>query len=249
LKSNRRFKTAFILGAGLGTRLRPLTERCPKPLLDIGGRPAITYAMDHLLTVGVERFIVNTHHFAHVYHEKFPEARWRAVPIVFRHEPALLDTAGGLKNIEDLLEEDESILCYNGDVIADFPLAPLLEWHQRLGAEATLALRSTGPNLNVNVDERGYVCDLRHTLDRPGVRRCLFTGVYCVEQRLIRGLEAGKIESIIPVFVRRIEQHPESIAAVVLDEGAWSDIGSIEEYERLVAQAEPHNAELRRSVE
>ena len=63
----RRFKTAFILAAGLGTRLLPLTERSPKPLLEIGGRPIITYAMDHLLKVGVDRFIVNTHHLPEVY--------------------------------------------------------------------------------------------------------------------------------------------------------------------------------------
>ncbi|HLE19042.1 MAG TPA: sugar phosphate nucleotidyltransferase, partial [Syntrophales bacterium] len=60
-------KTAFILGAGLGVRLRPLTDTTPKPLLPVGGRPIITYAMEHLLTVGVERFIVNTHHLADVY--------------------------------------------------------------------------------------------------------------------------------------------------------------------------------------
>ena len=124
--AGRRFKTAFILGAGLGTRLRPLTERCPKPLLEIGGRPVITYAMDHLLSVGVERFIVNTHHCPEVYLQKFPDMQWRGVPIVFRHEPVLLDTAGGLKNIEDLLGEDQTILCYNGDIIADFPLQGLL---------------------------------------------------------------------------------------------------------------------------
>ena len=118
----RRFKTAFILGAGLGTRLRPLTEECPKPLLEIGGRPIITYAMDHLLKIGVDRFIVNTHHHPEVYLNKFPERQWRNVPICFRHEPVLLDTGGGLKNIEELLEGDEAIICYNGDVIADFPL-------------------------------------------------------------------------------------------------------------------------------
>ncbi len=55
VKKRRRFKTAFLLGAGLGTRLRPLTDACPKPLLEIGGRPLITYAMDHLLGVGVDR--------------------------------------------------------------------------------------------------------------------------------------------------------------------------------------------------
>ena len=66
-------RTAFILGAGLGTRLRPLTEECPKPLLPVGGRPLITFAMDHCLSVGVERFIVNTHHCPGAFDRAFPE--------------------------------------------------------------------------------------------------------------------------------------------------------------------------------
>src|SRR5512136_3395109 len=169
----RRFKTAFILAAGLGTRLLPLTERCPKPLLEIGGRPIITYAMDHLMNVGVDRFIVNTHHLPEVYFEKFPDRQWRGVPMLFRHEPILLDTAGGLKNIEDLLDEDEAILCYNGDVMTDLPLHRLLQAHEQKRPEVTLALRSSGPLLNVNINEVGEVCDLRHTLKNPGVKSCL----------------------------------------------------------------------------
>jgi NDP-sugar pyrophosphorylase family protein len=62
--------------------------------------------MDHLLKVGIDRFIVNTHHLPGAYAEKFPDRRWRGIPILFRHEPILLDTAGGLKNIEDLLTDD-----------------------------------------------------------------------------------------------------------------------------------------------
>ena len=63
--SNEPFvKTAFVLGAGLGFRLRPLTENCPKPLLPVRGRPLITYALDHLRSVGIRRFIINTHHCA-----------------------------------------------------------------------------------------------------------------------------------------------------------------------------------------
>ena len=153
----RRFKTAFILGAGLGTRLRPLTERCPKPLLEIGGRPIITSVMDHLLDVGIDRFIVNTHHCPEGYKERFPDSQWRGVPIIFRHEPILLDTAGGLKNIEGLLEKDEAILCYNGDVITSLPLQGLLETHEQRRPEVTLALRSNGPLLNVNINEKGEI--------------------------------------------------------------------------------------------
>jgi mannose-1-phosphate guanylyltransferase len=228
-----RFKTAFILGAGLGMRLRPLTEHCPKPLLDIGGRPVITYAMDHLLGIGIERFIVNTHHCSEVYLQKFPTRQWRERPIIFRYESVLLDTAGGLKNIEDLLAEDQSILCYNGDVFADFPLQPLIQDHIQNDAEATLALRSDGPTLNVNVNILGEVCDLRNILKDPGIKSCLFTGIYAVETSLLQHIESDKPESIIATFIQRILKHPGSVRGVVMDEGNWTDVGSIQTYEQL----------------
>lgn len=227
--------TCFILGAGLGTRLRPLTESLPKPLLPVGGRPLITYAMDHCLAAGVRRFLVNTHHLAAAYETAFPDRSWRGAPIIFRHEPVLLDTAGGLKNIEDLLGEEERLLVYNGDILSDISLSRLIAAHRRGGKEATLALRSRGPNQNVAVDDQNRICDMRGILGNPGAKSCLFTGIYIVERSFLSRLRQGKIESVIVPFVEMIKESPGSVASVVLDEGIWEDIGDSGAYARVFA--------------
>jgi aminoglycoside/choline kinase family phosphotransferase len=228
-----KIKTAFILGAGLGMRLRPLTEKRPKPLLSVDGRPLITFAMDHCLTVGIERFIVNTHYCPAAYDEAFPERSWRGTPILFCHEPVLLDTAGGLKNIEDLLTEDETILVYNGDIFSDLPLGRLFGVHAAGGREVTLVLRSEGPLRNIALDADGAICDLRGLLGNPGVRRCLFAGIYAVERGFFRRLVRDKVESVVPVFVEMIREDPGSVGSVIIDKGGWQDIGDPEAYERI----------------
>ncbi len=229
----KQINTAFILGAGLGTRLRPFTENTPKPLLEIDGYPIITYAMGHLRAVGVKRFIVNTHHCAGKYAEVFPENNWKGIPITFRHEPVLLDTAGGIKNIEDLIAEDERIIVYNGDIITNMPIELLIRKHFELKTSVTLALRSKGPLLNVNVDQEGFVCDMRHILKNDGVKKCLFAGIYIVEKSFLKRLTAGKIESIVLPLVEMIKENPRSVGAVVIDDGSWYDVGTVEEYNRL----------------
>jgi mannose-1-phosphate guanylyltransferase len=229
----KQINSAFILGAGLGRRLRPLTENCPKPLLPIGGRPMITYAMEHLRAIGVRKFIVNTHHCPGKYKEFFPNNQWQGIPITFRHEPMLLDTAGGIKNIEDLIAAEERIIVYNGDIITNLPLRPLIEKHFAQKTEVTLALRSSGNLLNVSIDKEGFVCDMRHILNNPGVRSCLFMGIYIIEKSFLKRLEAGKIESVVLPLVSMIKENPHSVAGVVIDKGYWHDVGTIDEYNRL----------------
>ncbi len=229
----RLIKTAFILGAGLGTRLMPLTRDTPKPLLIVGDRPIITYAMEHLQGIGVQRFIINTHHCPEKYVEAFPQSRWRDIPIILRHEPVLLDTAGGIKNIEDLVESEERIIVYNGDIITSLPLEELIRRHLELQGEVTLALRSSGPLLNVNIDSSGFICDMRNILGRPGVRSCLFAGIYILERSFLRRLEEGKTESIVAPLIASIKNDPRSVGGAVIDGGIWHDAGSPEEYHRL----------------
>jgi len=209
----------------------------PKPLLPIGGRPMITYAMEHLQAVGIQKFIINTHHCPEKYAEVFPDGNWQGIPITFRHEPLLLDTAGGIKNIEDLITQDKRILVYNGDIITNLPIAPLIDRHFELQTQVTLALRSHGPLLNVNIDSRGFICDMRDRLHNPGVQRCLFAGIYVVETNFLRQLTAGKIESIVLPLIESIQQNPRSVGGMLIDEGFWYDLGTIEEYNKLREQS------------
>lgn len=225
-------RSAFVLGAGLGTRLGELTRHTPKPLLPIGGRPLITWAFDHLLENGVERIMINTHHCAEKYAEAFPTSEWRGVPLTFRHEPVRLETGGGLKNIEDWAGS-EPLWIYNGDVLTRLPLDPILRHHRSAGCLATLGLRSTGGLRNVNLDADGAVVDLRDRLGNPGMGSFLFSGIYLVSPGFFRFLESGKIESVVEAFLRAIEETRGSIGGVVVDENFWYDLGTPPEWEEV----------------
>lgn len=229
-------ETAFLPGAGLGTRLRPLTEHCPKPLLPLGGKPMICHAMDNLIALGVKRFIVNTHHAAHAYAEEFPQGCYRGVPVKFVHEPVLLDTGGGLKNIESLLSpNDKTLLVYNGDIFANLDLKKLVSEHLRSQALATLLLKTDGNgNVNFRDDPENPLCgnieDLRDRLGNTGTRHCLFTGIYCISKAFLDEIPAQKIESVVEAFLRVIARGKGKIRGVVDDAGTWRDLGTREEY-------------------
>lgn len=220
---------AFVLGAGLGTRLRPLTDQLPKPLIPVLNRPLITHAFDHLLSCGISEFIVNTHHLPEKYAEAFPDSAYKGSPITFRHEPVLLETAGGIANIADRVR-DAPFLVYNGDILTDLPLQLLIQEHERTGNLITLALRSNGPARHIAFDASiGRITDIRNKLSTGNPSTHQFTGIYAVSSGFLKHLTPGKVESVIPVFLKLIENGA-GIGGIVLDEGHWRDLGDRENY-------------------
>ena len=218
---------AFVLGAGLGTRLRPLTERRPKPLVPIYGKPLITFGFDHLIANGITSFAVNTHHCPEAYGRLLPGTHYRELPIEYRHEPVLLDTGGGIKNVESFVG-DEPFVAYNGDILADFPLRPSIERHLRSGNLATLILRSSGGPLHVQARD-GLVTDIRGKLGNGSDPSFLFTGITVLSPKIFRHIPAGEIVSIIPIYLALIRAG-EKIGGVVVDDGLWFDLGSRDAY-------------------
>ncbi len=222
-------KKAFVLGAGLGTRLRPLTLQLPKPLIPVHHEPLMVRAFQHLRAAGAEEFVVNTHHLPEAYPAAFPGGVWEGCQVHFRHEPVLLETGGGLANVADLLQ-DGPFFVYNGDILTDVPLEPAWEAHEARGNLVTLLLRSDAPVRNVAFDEAdGRVLDLRNSLRQPHPDQRGFTGLYVVSPAFFRYLEPGKIESVVGGLLRAIAAG-ERIGGVLADGGQWLDLGDRASY-------------------
>ena len=222
-------RKAFVLGAGLGTRLRPLTLQLPKPLIPVHHQPLMVRAFQHLRAAGVGEFVVNTHHLPDTYTEVFPNSEWEGSRVHFRHEPILLETGGGLANVHDLLAED-SFMVYNGDILTDVPLDPAWDAHAAQKNLVTLLLRTDAPVRNVAFDsETGKVLDLRNSLGLNHPDQLGFTGLYVVSPRFFQYLVPGKIESVVGGLLRAIAAG-ERIGGVLADAGQWLDLGDRASY-------------------
>ncbi len=222
---NPSISQAFVLGAGLGTRLKGLTLRRPKPLIPVAGRPLIAHAFDHLLEAGVRRLVVNTHHCAPVY-DRYFSSHYKEASLTFRHEPDLLETGGGIKNVEDLLGGGPFIV-YNGDILTTLPLEAALAHHFSSGNEVTLVLRSHGGRLDIAFDPlTGHIPDIGFRLGRTANSH-VFTGIYLVDPTFFHRLKLEKV-SVIPSFLAMAANG--TLGGIVVDAGDWWELGTREKY-------------------
>ena len=229
---------AFVLGAGLGVRLRPLTDDLPKPLVPIFQKPLITFGFDHLIAAGIDRLVVNTHRLPETFRKAFPESVYRDREIIFLHEPDLLETGGGIKNAEAVLGS-RPFLTYSGDLLTDISLHVLIEDHLRHDNDVTLALREKGLGADVAV-RNGRVVDI---CNRYGVEGHLdFAGIAVWNTEIFKRIPAHKKTSFIPVLSDWIGENGR-IGGVILNEGKWFNIGSTLQY--LEVHREIRNAKWR----
>lgn len=210
---------AFILAAGLGTRLRPFTSILPKPLLPVWGRPAILHVIRHLETIGIKEIIVNIHYL--------PNKIKRVLGniVCYSYEPRLLDTGGGLKKVEWFLK-DGTFIMYNCDVITNVNLKKMLAFHRNNKNYITLlASRSHAPKA-LSVDRKGRVVDI-------GSRgNYTFCGIHIIEPFIFRFIPNGEAVSIIDIYRDLIKQNI-PIHIFPLGRSFWQEIGNIKSYEKI----------------
>lgn len=220
---------AFILGAGLGTRLEPLSLILPKPLMPVFQKPLIQHMMDNFIKAGVTEFIVNTSTLEFAWDKAFPcpDPQYRGCPVSFSHEDEPLDSGGGLKKILPLWKEGPFII-HNGDILTDIPLGDLLAEHRRSGNLLTMALRSIDGKRNVGFNEEtGRITDMRHALGiNPGTHQ--FAGTYIMEPEVVAMFPDEEKFSIFPIWLEIIKQG--RAGGVVFDWANWHEIGTPETY-------------------
>jgi mannose-1-phosphate guanylyltransferase len=233
-----RVRKAFVLGAGLGNRLRPLTNLVPKPLLPIFGKPLITFALDHLRLAGIEKFWVNSHHLPEKFSAQFPENEYKGTPLELVHEADLLETGGALKNIEHRIA-DEPFVVYSGDILTDLPVERVVEEHCWNRNDVTLALRTTGFSTSIHWHrETGQVVDMLGALGSGEPGEYDFAGISVWNPSVFSRIPRATRISFIPIIIEWMKCGGK-VGGVALEEGRWFNVGSRNEYlsvHRIIAQ-------------
>ncbi|MFL6584195.1 MAG: sugar phosphate nucleotidyltransferase [Chthoniobacterales bacterium] len=222
---NARIRQAFVLGAGLGMRLRPLTDHLPKPLVPVFHKPLITFALDHLIAAGLENFVINTHRLPELFERAFPENSYRGRAVRLVHEPVLLETGGGIKNAEPYLS-DGSFITYSGDILTDLNLAGLIDEHFERGNDVTLGLRETGLGAVVAFRD-GRVLDIAKRLGLEGAYD--YANIAIWNPLAFDRFPPRQKISFIPVLTDWIRDGGR-VGGVVLNDGRWFNIGSPQQY-------------------
>jgi aminoglycoside/choline kinase family phosphotransferase/dTDP-glucose pyrophosphorylase len=257
LSMSKDFKVnAIILAAGVGMRLRPVTDFIPKPLMPVGGVPLIESIIIKMKQAGIAKIAVNTHHLAERIESFIRSSPYTDMVELF-HEPEILGTGGPLVNAKNLLFESEYFVLYNGDIFSDLDIGKVIETHVASGRVATL-VTIQGPENRVLVspdsENSGTVIDIIGKLGKtcPSGSIMTYAGIAVFSKDIFKYLPAQPVNhSIITSLLDAIADKPDSVGAYMPEKISWNDIGTVGKYFALVSsppKQEPQAPPIQSSV-
>ncbi len=226
---------AMVLAAGLGTRLRPLTNSLPKPLLPLGPHPLLVWNLLLLRQYGLTEVMINLHYRGNQIQDAIGDGQQWGLKVSYSVESVLLGTGGALKQVEPFFE-DKPFLVINGDTIFDLDLCALMTHHRQANAIATMVLRDD-PNVEqwgvLETDAQGHVLTINGKGRPPSsgektLSRRMFAGIHVIDPFLLRHIPPGVPSSIIDAYVLWLERGA-TVSSFPLT-GYWSDVGTPERY-------------------
>jgi NDP-sugar pyrophosphorylase family protein len=233
---------AMILAAGLGTRLRPLTDDRPKALVEVAGRTLLEITLTRLRSVGVRDVIVNTHHHAEMVIEYLKANNNFGMHVEISREEMLLDTGGGLKRtahffLDSDVNQNEPFILHNVDVISTIDLQQMVSFHTEQSALATLAVQERETSRYLLFDELGQLCgrrtarksiaeDAQIEMARLAkeVQPLAFCGIHVISPQIFKKMGEEGAFSIITAYLN-LAARGEKIIAYSTDDFYWRDLG------------------------
>jgi NDP-sugar pyrophosphorylase family protein len=233
---------AMVLAAGLGTRLRPLTDNRPKALVEVGGRTLLEIALARLNSFGIREVIVNVHHFADMIVDYLKTNNNFGMRIeISREDDVLLDTGGGLKKaayffLENSGAAEEPFVLHNVDVISTIDLHRMAQFHGENRALATLAVQERPTSRYLLFDEQLQLCGRKSGRDGQAElvssslhpKALAFSGIHVISPRLFSLMTEEGVFSIIAPYLRLAAQG-EKIIAFRSDDYQWRDLGRLDD--------------------
>jgi NDP-sugar pyrophosphorylase family protein len=246
---------AMILAAGLGTRLRPLTDDRPKALVEVAGHTLLEITLRRLREFGIREVIVNVHHFAEMVVDYLRKNSNFGMRIEISREEVLLDTGGGLKKAAWFFLENshsvEPFLLHNVDVLSNIDLGRMVEFHQQNRGLATLAVQERETSRYLLFDDQNRLCGRRAGRDQaPDMVRAsrvtkelAFSGVHVISPRFLELLTEVDAFSIITSYLRLAAQD-EEVLGFRADEYYWRDLGRSESITQAIQDVEQNILQL-----
>jgi NDP-sugar pyrophosphorylase family protein len=233
---------AMILAAGLGTRLRPLTDSIPKALVKLNGRALLEITIDRLKSFGVTEIIINAHHHAEKIAAFLKSKNNFDIRIeLSREDDLLLDTGGGLKKAAWFFQEgnsSEPFLLHNVDVLSTIDFHQMLEAHKKASALATLAVQQRPSSRQLLFDQNNLLAGRRKGTDADEIVRpstnlqpLAFSGIHILSPRLLNLITESGVFSIIDTYLHLAKAN-EKISAFRADSFYWRDLGRLEDFKR-----------------
>jgi len=221
--------TAVIMAGGLGSRLAPYTDNCPKPLVDLGGKPILTHIVEHLRNQGVRRFVFCLNYLGQMIVNRYGDGSALDVSISYVHEKQRLGTGGALSLISSDLLSDP-FLSMNGDILTDIDVNALYETHQASGWSGTMVTRDFTYTVPYGVIRRDDAGAFEGSDEKPTLSFPINAGIYMLSKDVLPLIPRDTFYDL-PNLFDGLTKPPHS-AGTFGHDGRWIDIGTVPELER-----------------
>lgn len=228
LTIEKRKNPVFIMAGGFGTRLKPLTDNCPKPMLKIGNKPMLETLLNSFKSYGFYKFYISTHYLPEIIVDYFGDGSQFGVEITYVHEETPLGTGGALSLLPDTLPK-EPLIMINGDILTNVNFLKVLDFHDKQNSDATMCVRDYEVKIPFGVIE-GEGNEISAMVEKPTYRYFVNAGIYVVSHNIISSLPKNERLDMPSLFKMKQQEGLKTLKFPIHE--YWLDVGRHDDFKK-----------------